>query len=144
MGASGSIGTNNYQLCNTIYISYDMKTPHAATICERLSVQLQNKGFNLLTSQDTQHILSENPSSKHIKEIVHQVHSIIVCISPNMIRSFHQSREMNEILDRTKNIFYLMTDETYTPWTNAGLQTIVNTHTWFSLKNYEKLINRIN
>ena len=132
MGASTSIA-NNFQ--NTIFVCYD--TNEDESICLDLVEHLEKHGYHIITSKHIKDFISS--TQEDIKSIIHRTNSIIICVSTTWVRSYQQSREMNEILDRETNIIYLMTNINYTPQTNKELQGIIKGNKWFTVDKKEKL-----
>jgi hypothetical protein len=75
--------------------------------------------------------------------IIHGVHSIIICISPNFFQSFQQTKELNQIIDRTMNLLYIMMEPSFTPITNKELKTFIKNNNWATLQDIENRENKI-
>jgi len=112
------MGTASSVSCNIIYLSNISQNEYIN--------QLHNK----LEQLGRKIVLRE---SNNISEYsIHQSEYIIICISPNTIRSIQQITEINHAWDSQKPIIYIMTDKSYTPLCNPELNSVVKKHTWLS------------
>jgi len=113
------MGTASSVSCNIIYFSKDV-----------LQNEYINQLHNKLEQLGRKIVLRE---SNNISEYsIHQSEYIIICISPNTIRSIQQITEINHAWDSQKPIIYIMTDKSYTPLCNPELNSVVKKHMWLS------------
>lgn len=139
MGASSSIFMN---IENTIYISYNTKEKLQADFCEKLTVCITTtSSYQVITSKNIEESKETDYAdfASQLGPIIHGVHSVIICISPNFFQSFHQTKELNQILDRESNLLYIMMEPAFTPLTNKELKTFIKNNDWTTLEN---IINR--
>jgi hypothetical protein len=113
MGATSSISLG------VVYISKD---------------QINNKYIMMLYDklQKLNHKIIIDEKMDNIEKSISQSNYIIICISPNTIRSFQQAIEINHALENKKNIIYIMTKESFNPKCNTELQSIVKENYWVS------------
>jgi hypothetical protein len=125
MGATSSIGDI---LSNNIYISCLENDVNA----EMLYNKLIKLGYNTIKCD----IKSKNTSldvetfSETITKIISESSYIIICLRKDTLRSFNQVIELNHILDSSKNILYVMTDENYMPSNTKYLNGIIKDKLW--------------
>jgi hypothetical protein len=134
MGASSSIFMN---IENTIYISYNTKDILQTDICEKLSGCItNNSSYQVITSKNIEESKETDYAdfASQLGPIIHGVHSIIICISPNFFQCFHQTKELNQILDRSANLLYIMMEPSFTPITNKELNTFIKNNNWITLQ----------
>lgn len=125
MGATSSIIDI---LSNNIYISCLDNDINA----EILYNNLIKLGYNTIKcdikSKDTS--LNVETFSETITKIISESSYIIICLRKDTLRSFNQVIELNRILDSSKNILYVMTDESFTPSNTKSLNGIIKDKLW--------------
>ena len=134
MGASSSIFMN---IENTIYISYNTKDISQTDICEKLSDCItSNSNYQVITSKNIEESKETDYAdfARQLGPIIHGVNSVIICISPNFFQSFHQTKELNQILDRESKLLYIMMEPSFTPITNKELKTFIKNNDWTTLQ----------
>jgi len=122
MGATNSV---NNILSDNIYVSCLEKDEHAELLCS----YLRKQGYNVIKFPITE--LDVECITKNINKILTESICILVCIRERTMRSFHQIIEINSILDSSKKIIYLMTEEGFTPNTNIDIKRFIQTNKWF-------------
>jgi hypothetical protein len=135
MGASSSILLN---IENFIYISYNIKEPKHTDFCKKLCNYITcNSSFQVITSKNIEESSETDyiHFSSQLSGIINKVPFIIICISPNFFQSFHQTKELNHLIDRSFNVLYIMMETSFTPITNKELNSFIKKNNWVTLEN---------
>ena len=122
MGATNSV---NNILSDNIYVSCLKKDEHAELLCS----YLRKQGHNVVKFPNLE--LDVEYITKNINKILSKSICILVCIRERTMRSYQQIIEINSILDSTKKIVYLMTEEGFTPNTNIDIKRFIQKNKWF-------------
>ena len=126
MGATTSVGNI---LSQNIYISYIENDKNA----ELLYKELIDLGYNTVKcdiKNNKDEFLDVEIFSETITKIISKSLCIIVCLREESLRTFIQIIEINHILDSSKNIIYIMTDENYTPLNKKNINGIIKDKLW--------------
>jgi hypothetical protein len=123
MGATNSV---NDILSDNIYISCLENDQNAELLC----MLLRNQGYNVM-NQIYEFNTDVDSLTKSVQRVLSKTMCVMVCITEKTVRSFHQIIEMNNILDSTKKVIYLMTEEGFTPDTNVDIQRFIKENLWF-------------
>lgn len=108
MGASSSFLES---LNNSVYISYDIADEFNKDLYLSLFNCLEQEHITIITSKNLMNNeLNYHDYLNNMNEIVHSVPFIIVCLTNNYLKCVQQIKELNQILDREKNILYLRID----------------------------------
>ena len=107
MGAASSVSLNN------VYISKGSTNKYITMLLDKL--QTLDRSF-----------VNEKEYS------IQQSNFIIICITPDTIRTQAQVAEINYAWDSKKPILYIMTNKNYTPLCNPELNSIIKNDRWIS------------
>ena len=65
--------------------------------------------------------------------------NIIICISRETTSSYTQAQEIHEAENLTTKVIYIMTDATYTPLNNSGLNSFILNKKWLPAYDFETI-----
>lgn len=130
MGASHSV---HDILKDNIYISCLENDPNAELLCSFL-----RKHYNVIKFPINEQIEVQTMTN-YLKTILSKSVCIIVCIREKTVRSFQQMIEMNNILDSSKTIIYLMTEKCFTPDTDTDIKRFIQTNKWFPAYDHDSV-----
>jgi hypothetical protein len=134
MGASSSIMPVN----NNVYISFSYENEHI----KMMYTELEKMDCNILrwNTKNKKTYLFEDKYTEYENDIKNSDY-VIICISPDTIRSIKQIKEINTAWELKKNIIYIMTCEKYTPINQKELKSFIKDSQWFECYTKENIPN---
>jgi hypothetical protein len=142
-GATSNILINPESI---IYISYNKTEKLHTDICEKLSKQITtNSNFHVLTSKNIEELsdIKYDDFAVQFGSLIQSVFTIIICISPDYLQCFQQTKELNNILERSSNLIFIMMENTFTPLTNTELNIFIKNNTWITIDDINNNENKI-
>lgn len=127
MGASASV--SNIALKKHNYISYADQD-----VCgEIIHSELIKFDTNIIQGHSqivSDYNLKIDGFSSYVKDIMTHSNYIIICISEKTVNDVYQRIEIDHALDSNKTLFYIFTDEMFTPLNTPYLNELVGHNRW--------------